>query len=186
MTWSNASFYLKSIAWLALLITFVTVSNLFLFDFARTLGVDTLKAQVGILVNVSAILFGVIGAWFALIYPTALEKIKGNNSTDLAYSGVDLQVLKSLVFILIFSSASLVLSMAIDLTLTMSVHPEIVKIITTENIKAACAIVLWFLFLMQMIAISSLLISACKLVFNLFVSKAFSDLSNLLSRKKVK
>lgn len=91
MTDKRASFsWLKFGLWLTFLACYVFVANRYLFDFALTLNVDLIKSQIGILINVSAILFGVIGAWLALIYPTALQKVQGKENIGLAFSGVDL------------------------------------------------------------------------------------------------
>lgn len=185
MTKSTFS-WLRLLLWLAIIGGYIFSSKNYLFDFASTLMVDVIKAQIGILVNVSAILFGVIGAWLALIYPTALQKIQGNDSVNLAYSGVDLDILKSLVVVLLFSTASLILSMLTDLSLTLAGHPLVAGIIDKQHIIATGAIVVWFLFIIQITAIASLLTSSFKLIYDLFVSKAFSDLENLLKRKKSK
>ncbi|MUJ23589.1 hypothetical protein [Aliivibrio fischeri] len=178
--------WLRLLLWLAIIGGYIFISKNYLFDFASTLEVEVIKAQIGILVNVSAILFGVIGAWLALIYPTALQKIQGNNSVDLAYRGVDLDILKNLVVVLLFSTASLILSMLTDLSLTLSKHPFVISTIDKRHIIAMGAIVVWFLFIIQITAITSLLTSSFRLVYDLFVSKAFSDLENLLKRKKSK
>ncbi|WP_318482953.1 hypothetical protein [Photobacterium leiognathi] len=182
MTRSTFSWW-RLLVWLLIVGGYIFASKTYLFEFASTLKVEVIKAQIGILVNVSAILFGVIGAWLALIYPTALQKIQGNDSVELAYSGVDLDILKSLVIVLLFSTTSLVLSMLTDLLLTFSSHPLIVTLIEQKHTIAACAIVVWFLFIIQISAVTSLLLSSFKLVYDLFVSKAFSDLENLLKRK---
>ncbi|ENQ8617103.1 hypothetical protein ACEQ7L_003656 [Vibrio fluvialis] len=169
--------------WLLFMGGYIVVSYNYLFDFATTLKIEVIKSQIGILVNVSAILFGVIGAWLALIYPTALHKIQGNDDIDLAYSGVDLDILKSLVVVLLFSTASLILSMLTDLSLTLATHPMVTVVIDEHKTIAICALLVWFLFIVQMSAIASLLTSSFKLVYDLFVSKAFGDLERLLKRK---
>lgn len=160
------------------------VANRYLFDFALTLKVDLIKSQIGILINVSAILFGVIGAWLALIYPTALQKVQGNENIGLAFSGVDLSVLKSLVFVLLFSASALIVSLICDLALTFSTHSLVTQIANEDVIKSLCAVIVWLLFFVQIAAISSLLLSSFKLVYDLFVSKAYTDLQNLLERNK--
>ncbi|TOA17844.1 hypothetical protein CGK32_23205, partial [Vibrio parahaemolyticus] len=114
----------RLLVWGAILAIYGFISYNYLLNFAGNLPISTIKAQIGILVNVSAILFGVIGAWLALIYPSALQKIQGNTSLDLAYSGVNLSVLKGLVIVLLFSTLSLILSMLTDLALTLSSHPK--------------------------------------------------------------
>ncbi|HDO1381675.1 TPA: hypothetical protein P2R02_004654, partial [Aeromonas veronii] len=81
MTDKKASFsWLKFGLWVAFLVFYEIIANKYLFDFALTLKVELIKSQIGILVNVSAILFGVIGAWLALIYPTALQKAQGKEN----------------------------------------------------------------------------------------------------------
>ena len=187
MTNKKADFsWLKFVLWLAFIIGYIFVAHKFLFDFALALKVDLIKSQIGILVNVSAILFGVIGAWFALLYPTVLQKVQGKENIGLAYSGVDLNALKSLVFVLLFSTSSLIVSLLCDLMLTFSIHASIVQVISDDKIKAVCAIIVWFMFVVQIAAISSLLFSSFKLVYDLFISKAYKDLQHLLGRNKAK
>ena len=187
MTDKKASFnWLKFGLWVSFLVGYFILTNKYLFDFAITLKVDLIKSQIGILVNVSAILFGVIGAWLALIYPTALQKVQGKENIELAFSGVDLSVLKSLVLVLLFSTTSLITSLLCDLALTFSTLASIVEIISADKIKALCAIIVWFLFAVQISAISSLLFSSFKLVYDLFISKAYTDLQHLLGRNKAK
>ena len=177
---------LKLVLWIVFIAGYVYVAEKYLFDFALTLKVDLIKAQIGILVNVSAILFGVIGAWLALIYPTALQKVQGQQNIELAYSGVDLSVLKSLVFVLLFSTSALIASLLCDLALTFSTHDLITQIISADKIKVICALIVWFLFIVQISAISSLLFSSFKLVYDLFISKSYKDIQKLLERKKAK
>ncbi|MFQ1952249.1 hypothetical protein ACK346_02465 [Aeromonas veronii] len=187
MTDKKASFsWLKFGLWVAFLVFYVIIANKYLFDFALILKVELIKSQIGILVNVSAILFGVIGAWLALIYPTALQKAQGKENIGLAFSGVDLSVLKSLVLVLLFSTTSLIASLLCDLTLTFSTHASIVQIISADKIKAVCAIIVWLLLIVQISAISSLLLSSFKLVYDLFISKAYTELQGLLGRNKAK
>ncbi|WP_421148418.1 hypothetical protein [Aeromonas dhakensis] len=174
----------KPILWLLAIFGYIMLANQYLFDFALSLKVDLIKSQIGILINVSAILFGVIGAWLALIYPTALQKAQGKENVGLIYSGVDLSVLKSLVLVLLFSTTALVTSLCCDLILTFSTHSLITSTISADKIKATCATIVWFLFFLQISAISSLLTSALKLVYDLFISKSFTDLHRLLRRKK--
>ncbi len=174
----------RLLVWGAILAIYGFISYNYLLNFAGNLPISTIKAQIGILVNVSAILFGVIGAWLALIYPSALQKIQGNTSLDLAYSGVNLSVLKGLVIVLLFSTLSLILSMLTDLALTLSSHPKIITYLDSASIIGYCAVLVWFLFIIQISAISSLLLASFKLVYNLFISKAFQDLDGLLKRKK--
>ncbi|HDY8020419.1 TPA: hypothetical protein ACGVB5_003218 [Vibrio vulnificus] len=96
MTDKTAGFsWLKFGLWIVFIVGYGIVANKYLYDFASTLKVELIKSQIGILVNVSAILFGVIGAWLALIYPTALQKVQGKENIGLAYSGVDLSCISS-------------------------------------------------------------------------------------------
>ncbi|KAB7685660.1 hypothetical protein [Plesiomonas shigelloides] len=170
--------------WVGIVIGYFYLSDKYLFSFAATLKVEVIKSQIGILVNVSAILFGVIGAWLALIYPTALQRIQGGDTVGLAYSGVDLDVLKGLVLVLFFSSLTLIFSMFTELCLTLSSNPLLNEYLSYGDVVAVCALFVWFLFFVQMVAILSLLKSSFKLVYDLFLSKAFSDLNNLLRRQK--
>ena len=187
MTDKTAGFsWLKFGLWIVFIVGYGIVANKYLYDFASTLKVELIKSQIGILVNVSAILFGVIGAWLALIYPTALQKVQGKENIGLAYSGVDLSVLKSLVLVLLFSTTSLIASLLCDLALTFSTHTSIIQLTSADSTKAICAIVVWFLFAVQISAISSLLFSSFKLVYDLFISKAYTDLHHLLGRNKTK
>lgn len=186
MTEKSSFGWVRLCVWLMFIVGYVFVGEAYLFDFAVNLSVEVIKSQIGILVNVSAILFGVIGAWLALIYPTALQKIQGKDNVGLAYSGVDLDVLKSLVLVLLFSTSSLIISMLSDLGLTFSTHAAVTKIVKEDSIKAICAIIVWFLFAVQISAIASLLLSSFKLVYDLFVSKAYSDLQHLLKWKVTK
>ncbi|QYJ74646.1 hypothetical protein [Shewanella sp. FJAT-52076] len=174
----------RALVWVLIVVGYAVASKNYLFDFAATLQVESIKAQIGILVNVSAILFGVIGAWLALIYPSALIKVQGKDSVDLAYSGVDLSVLKSLVFVLLFSTASLILSLLSDLMLTLADHPIISGLLCKEYVIASCAILVWFLFIVQIAALGTLLVSSFELVFDLFISRAYGELERLLGRKK--
>lgn len=183
MTTSTISF-IKLLVGFVIVVGYAIVSKYYLYDFALKLDVSIIKAQIGVLVNVSAILFGVVGAWLALIYPTALQKVQGNESVELAYSGINLQLLKSLVVILFFSTVALVLSMLADLALTLSTMDWVSQYLGKDNLIAICAITIWFLFFIQISAISSILWSSFKLVYDLFVSKAFSDLEGLLTRNK--
>ncbi|TOA12212.1 hypothetical protein CGK32_24490, partial [Vibrio parahaemolyticus] len=74
--------------------------------------------------------------------------------------------------------------MLTDLALTLSSHPKIITYLDSASIIGYCAVLVWFLFIIQISAISSLLLASFKLVYNLFISKAFQDLDGLLKRKK--
>lgn len=165
-------------------ILYFVCAYLYLFEFAKELKIDSIKAQISILINISAIIFGVVGAWLALIYPTALKKMQGLGEIELAYTGVDLNILKSLVSVVFFSTLTLILSMLLDLTLTFSNHPAIHSVITSKHLKAYCAIFIWFLYIIQIFAVSSIFKSTFSLVYDLFISNTYKKLEDLLARQK--
>lgn len=76
---------------------------------------DSYKEVLGALLNISSIIFAIIGAWIAIIYPRAIGRVFGNKSafaSKLAEAQQDAGYLSELVEIVLVSAIVLMIVLA--------------------------------------------------------------------------
>lgn len=84
---------------------------------ASKLGYESYKETLGALLNISSIIFAIIGAWIAVIYPRAIGRIfKGNSVSDLSIreADSDAKYLSELVEIVLVSATVLMIVLVIQ------------------------------------------------------------------------
>lgn len=170
---------------LGVLSGFVWLSYSHLFDYAKTIEVKEIRGQLGVLINLSAILFGIVGAWMAIAFPPALKKVMNPEKFELGYSGVDEDILKSLLKVLVFSAGTLMLVLLIDLVLS-TINSNLLNGLTfgKDSIKATCALIVWFLYLVQIKSFLIIILSTVRILFELVVRKTTVLLDTLTKRQK--
>ena len=74
-----------------LILTIIAIVATFLLkDVAALLGYSAYKETLGVLQNISSIIFAIIGAWIAIIYPRAIDRtFKGNSVKDISIKEAD-------------------------------------------------------------------------------------------------
>lgn len=110
----------------AVLITTIVGSNAIKITFADY------KDILSALLNVSSIIFAIIGAWIAIIYPTAISKTFGGSFKEIKANGYDSLYLSELVEIVLISAADIMAIMVIlflyPILRNTIVDPNVIKI----------------------------------------------------------
>jgi hypothetical protein len=107
----------------AVFITAIIGSN------ANNITFSDYKDILSALLNVSSIIFAIIGAWIAIIYPTAISKTFGGSVKDIKANGHDPLYLSELVEIVLISAAAIMAIMAI-----LFLYPILKNTIHNQNI----------------------------------------------------
>ncbi len=84
---------------------------------ASRLGYESYKETLGALLNISSIVFAIIGAWIAVIYPRAIGRVfKGSSTTELSIreADADATYLSELVEIVLVSASVLMIVLMIQ------------------------------------------------------------------------
>jgi uncharacterized membrane protein len=95
----------------------MAVTSYFLRDTVVTLGYAAYKDTLGALLNISSIIFAIIGAWIAIIYPRAIGRVfKSSPQTKqtLAEADTDAEYLSELVEIVLVSAIVLMMVLVIQ------------------------------------------------------------------------
>ncbi|WP_018694581.1 hypothetical protein [Algicola sagamiensis] len=95
------------------------ITTYLLGDVVLSLGYIDYKDTLGALLNISSIIFAIIGAWIAIIYPKAMNKVvsgKSNDSSTLEDVNSDANYLSQLIEIVLVSSIVLMLVLCIQFT----------------------------------------------------------------------
>ncbi|AEG02860.1 hypothetical protein [Methylomonas methanica] len=93
------------------------IATYLLRDTVSSLGYSAYKDTLGALLNISSIIFAIIGAWIAIIYPRAIGRaFKGKNVSDqvLKDADTDADYLSELVEIVMVSAIVLMIVLSIQ------------------------------------------------------------------------
>lgn len=93
---------------------FSLILSILIRDNIYHLSIKDLSFNIQTLLSVSSIVFAVIGAWIALIYPSAIKNIVSNNN-DIENNENEANRLASLIKVAITSSAILVIVIILSL-----------------------------------------------------------------------
>lgn len=139
------------IAWYCILGLLLSLYAFFLYETSPTITnlliLDKIKLSdfIGLLVNIASIVFAVCGAWVALVFPKALEKLKDNdlgkkeiasNDEVVAFKDISICSALSLLVIIFLLAMNYLLSLG-----DFSVY--------TNQIKIWCFYIISFLYFFQ-------------------------------------
>lgn len=112
------------IAWYCILGLLLSLYVFFLYEtnesVTNLLILDKIKLPdlISLLVNIASIVFAVCGAWVALVFPKALEKLKDNNSNEIAsddeivaFKDISISSALSLLVIILLLTMNYILSL---------------------------------------------------------------------------
>lgn len=118
---------------------------------------ESFLSVMGVLLNVAAIVFAIIGAWIAIIYPKAIQSaLSGDPSKDLAEikeAAKDANYLSELFQIVLHSALVIVLAVSVQVALPLLRAYEYFGL-DVPLVKAAAVSFMIFLSLLQINAIS--------------------------------
>lgn len=166
-------------------IAYAVLGYTYLFDMAKAIDVKDIKSQINTLITISLALFALVGAWIALVFPTALSKIS-NPNVELAYSEVDVDVIVRLLKVLIFSVLTLISVLLLDFALTAVKKEIFSKDELYLAFKSCCMLSVWFLYFVQIKSMIRIVASASVLLFELLGRKKSNDLTQLNKRQELK
>jgi Na+/H+ antiporter NhaC len=93
------------------------ITSYFLRDYTNSLSYDDFKPTLSTLLTISSIIFAIIGAWIAIIYPKSLTRSFRDNSTEEQIDhDKEASYLAELVEIVMVSAVVLMIVLAIQLT----------------------------------------------------------------------
>lgn len=160
------------------IIAYLAIGYTYLFDFAKTIKVVDIKAQITLLVSISMALFAVVGAWLALVFPTALSKIS-NPNVELVYSDVDEDIIIRLLKVFVYSALTLAVILILDLLLTMIPKHLFIDTNNYLYLKSIFILTVWFFYFVQIKSILRVVASASSLLFELLIRKKNKHLDDL-------
>lgn len=145
--------------WLIILIPLVLL--FVLWDNSLELNQDSYKEILSTLLNVSSIVFAIIGAWIAIIYPKAISSVfvESSNSKDfLSESKVDLHYISGLVEIALISAMVLTNVLLIQFFIPIIKHLNL-DLQYIEYLKRTLFFVVSLLTVSQVVSVSGVVVA---------------------------
>jgi hypothetical protein len=142
-------------------------------DIAGALGYSAYKETLGALQNISSIIFAIIGAWIAIIYPRAIGRVfKGSSVSDISIKEADSNAnyLSELVEIVMVSAVVLMVVLSIQFS------APIVREIATDSLSIYAKYVVFYV-------VSMLTVSQLYAIFRVILANYF--FLNQLRKKNV-